>query len=211
MEAACIAAARPDLRVSCAGLGPLKARAAAELLVDAGVSMLASVGLAGGVDPQQRTGAIVLADQVLGPRGEVLACDPAAVDAIAGRARDAGLTVAQGHLAGTDRPVTTASAKLSLYAATGAVAVDMESHAVAKAAAEAGVPFVALRVIADAAIRNLPRAALAGVTPDGHTRPWAVVATLLYRPWELVGVISLGRESRIAMAALSQAAGLLHP
>ena len=78
----------------------------------------------------------------------------------------------------------------------------MESHAVAAAAARAGVPFIAVRAIADPAERAIPTSALAGLAPDGSTRPIAVVARLALRPWQIAGVIRLAADSAAALAAL---------
>ena len=50
---------------------------------------------------------------------------------------------------------------------TGAVAVDMESHIAAAYAAEAGLPFAALRVVSDPAGRALPALAMAAIKPNG--------------------------------------------
>ncbi len=72
-------------------------------------------------------------------------------------------------------PACSVAAKATLRAASGALAIDMESAAVAEAAAEAGVPFLVLRVIADPADRAIPPVALHGVAPDGSRRPWAVL------------------------------------
>ena len=209
MEATCIAEARPDLAVLCGGMGPARAGRAADRLVETGATALASVGFAGGLDPRQPSGTIVIADQVLTATGEVLGCDRDRADAIAERAKAQGLQIVRGHLAGSDDTVASASAKLGLYAATGAVAVDMESHAVARAAVRAGLPFVAVRVVADAATRSLPTAALAGVAPDGSNRVWAVIAALIVRPWQLRSVLALARDSRCALASLAVGAGLL--
>ena len=87
----------------------------------------------------------------------------------------------------------------------------MESHQVARAAVAAGVPFMALRVIVDAAGRDLPWSALAGLAPDGTARPLAVLARLLLRPWELPRLLALAGDSRSALAALGRLAADLGP
>ena len=58
------------------------------------------------------------------------------------------------------------------HQATGAAAADMESHVVARLAAELGLPFAVLRVIADPAEREVPPAALAGMRADGADGCW---------------------------------------
>src|SRR5262249_36882117 len=52
-------------------------------------------------------------------------------------------------IAGVDRPLERPGEKRALYAKTRAVAADMESHIAARIAAEHGLPFATLRVIAD--------------------------------------------------------------
>ena len=54
--------------------------------------------------------------------------------------------------------------KAQLFARVGAAAVDMESGVVARAAARAGVPFLAIRAIADAANTGIPRDVLNRIT-----------------------------------------------
>ena len=58
--------------------------------------------------------------------------------------------------------------KAALHSETGASAVDMESHIAAAYAAEAGLPFAAVRVISDPAHRALPALARAAIKPNGQ-------------------------------------------
>ena len=61
-----------------------------------------------------------------------------------------------GMLAGVSAPVADPQAKRALYVKTGAIAVDMESHIVARIGAAHGLPVAAIRVITDPAVRALP-------------------------------------------------------
>ena len=72
-----------------------------------------------------------------------------------------------------------------LHQQTGAIAVDMESHVVADAAARHGVPVAAIRVVIDPAERTIPRSALAGTRRRRHgrrARHRALAAALSARP-----------------------------
>ena len=71
----------------------------------------------------------------------------------AAAAAAARLHTAGGGLLDSAQAVTSIADKRILYEASSAVAVDMESYAVAGVAAGAGVPFVAARAIADPAGR----------------------------------------------------------
>ena len=116
-----------------------------------------------------------------------------------------------GPIAGSDVMVVDAQAKAALHAATGALAVDMESHIAARVARRHGLPFAAARTISDAADRALPRAAQAGMKPDGGMDVLAVMATLARRPWELPALIRTGLEAETAFAALLRGRQLLGP
>ncbi len=64
--------------------------------------------------------------------------------------------VHHGHLTSEMAVIDSAADKAALSARTGAVAVDMETAAIARACAEAGVPMLAFRVISDDAQTTLP-------------------------------------------------------
>jgi adenosylhomocysteine nucleosidase len=89
--------------------------------------------------------------------------------------------------------------------------VDMESHVVAAVAAAAGLPFLVIRAIADPAGRALPAAALAGLSPDGGTRPWTVLLALARSPGQLIALIRLAGDSAAGIAALGRVGGRLGP
>ena len=114
-----------------------------------------------------------------------------------------------GPIAGSDVMVADAAAKAALFAATGALAVDMESHIAARVAASHGLPFAAARTISDAADRALPRAAQAGMRPDGGMDVMAVLAALARRPWELPALIRTAIEAEAAFRALLRGRQLL--
>jgi adenosylhomocysteine nucleosidase len=102
-------------------------------------------------------------------------------------------------------PVASVAEKRRLFAETGAIAVDMETAAVAAVAHAAGRPFVAVRAIVDAASRTLPAAAIAAMRADGRVD----VMALLARPWDALRLICLARDYARAMAALRGVGGLL--
>jgi hypothetical protein len=116
-----------------------------------------------------------------------------------------------GPIAGSDIMVVDAPAKAALQAATGALAVDMESHIAARVAARRGLPFAAARTISDGSDRALPKAAQAGMRPDGGMDVGAVIAQLGRRPWELPALIRTGMEAETAFRALLRGRQLLGP
>jgi len=81
----------------------------------------------------------------------------------------------------------------------------MESRGVAEAAHEAGVPFVALRAVADPADRSLPPAAVDAINAYGRLRPLRVLLGLLRRPRDLAALFALATDARRGYDALAAA------
>jgi len=94
--------------------------------------------------------------------------------------------------------------KASLGTETGAVAVDMESHVVARLAAQHGVPFAAVRIISDPVERSLPPAALVGMRSDGKADIPAVLRSLWRKPLQLPPLLQTAMDARLAFASLKQ-------
>ncbi|MDP6591093.1 MAG: hypothetical protein QF666_16840 [Alphaproteobacteria bacterium] len=119
--------------------------------------------------------------------------------------------VLSGAVVGVDQAVREPNEKLGLLEQTAALVCDMESHAVAEAAHEVGVPFAALRIVSDPSNRYIPVSALAGVTAAGGVSVGAVIGAVALRPWEVIDLLSLALDARIAFAALRRVARLGAP
>lgn len=190
--------------VYCAGADAARAHDGAQTLIDRGAAALMSFGLAGGLAPALAPGDLLCATEVLDQAGgRWTAADD-------WRHRMAPLLGpdAEGPLLSGAEPVVSAERKAALHADTGALAVDMESAGVAAVAAAAGLPFLALRVIADPAGRQLPPSALRGLGPQGEQRPFAVLTALLARPGDIAGLLRLARDGARGMRRLRRVAAL---
>ena len=152
-------------------------------------------------------GDLMLAEAVIGAPGRAIQTDAERRGALAARLSESGLRVAGGAVLGQERQIGRAEDKAALFASTGARAVDMESHGVARAAEAAGVPFLVARAVADPAERNLPRAALDAAGPDGRIKLFKVLTTMYLRPWEGPAMIRLAYEARLAVDTLERIAG----
>ena len=114
-----------------------------------------------------------------------------------------------GTIVGSDTIVASVAEKQALYAATGALAVDMESHIAARVAERHGLPFAIVRAISDTADHALPPAALVGMRPDGGMALGAVLASLARDPRQLTALIRTGRDAGRAFAALRRVRDVL--
>jgi adenosylhomocysteine nucleosidase len=207
--------AEPDrqdnLMIACAGADSARARRAAETLLETGAGALVSYGIAGGLDPALQAGAVVLAEAVLLPGEAAIATDLPWRQGLLALATGGGHVVTGGKLAGSDRALGAIADKRGLFEASGAVAVDMESHAVAEVAHAVGVPFLVLRAVADPADRPLPHAVKGSIAANGEPRPGMVLARLALRPWELPGLLDLRRDAAVALRALGRLTRALGP
>ncbi len=194
----------PGRSVLCSGGRPRRARQLAERLLAEGADGLLSFGVAGGLVPELRPGCLLVGS------GVVIGAARLAADARWCRRLAEALPRARlGMIYGGDVVAADATAKRALHQQWGALAVDLESRAVAEACVAAGKPFAVLRAIADPAERGIPALAMAGLAADGATRPWAVTRGLLRRPQDLPGLIRLGLETRAALRALGVGVGIL--
>lgn len=182
------------------GPGPACAAAAVTALAALGSELVLSFGLAGGLAPGLGPGALVVARAVRDGDDE-LAADAALAARLA-----ATLGAVQGIIAAHPVPVARAADKRALAAASGALTVDMESGAVARAARAHGLGFAALRCVVDGVGVDLPRAALAGMGADGGNDVLATLGALLRAPWELPALLALARNYGRATRALDAAA-----
>ncbi len=169
------------------------AASAAEGLARSGVTALLSFGLAGGLAPSLPAGALVVPAHVVDENGARWAADPA----LAARFGPvAGVLLAAAYV------LPTRAGKRAAWDRTGALAADLESGAVARAAQANGLPFAVLRAVCDPAGRDLPPAALCALSPDGRIRAGALAASLARRPGQIGALIALGREAALARRAL---------
>lgn len=194
------------LLLEAAGPGPAAAAASAERAAARGAACLVSWGTAGALQ-RGEAGEIVLADRVLGDSPQAFAPDATLTGALA-RAFRPLAPIHRGTLASVSAPVMSVADKRTLAEASGAVAVDMESAAIADIASRSGIPLVVVRVIVDRAERAVPAAAIAGMDGPG-TRPGRVLAGLLKSPGATGDLIALGLAARRARRTLRDCAAIL--
>jgi hopanoid-associated phosphorylase len=171
-----------------------------------GCSGIVSFGTAGGLAPDLAPGALIVAESVCGPFGELrtdAAWSARIVDAFAGTPVER--VTRRGKMAGVTAPVKSEAEKRSLHSSTGALAVDMESHIAGAIATARGLPFTVCRAVVDPAWRTLPPAATAGQRDDGTTAIGPILRELLRDPAQLGALLRLASDAREARATLVQA------
>jgi adenosylhomocysteine nucleosidase len=187
------------------GMGGASAAIAARCLVDAGASALMSVGLAGGLDPCLGAGTVVLPSEVISRDGVRFSTSVEWRERL-GAAIAKRQPVVAGKLLTSTTAIGAAADKARAFRETGAVAVDMESLAIAEVAAAHDLPFIAVRVIVDTAADVLPRAVTAA-SQAGQVRVWPLLGGLALAPLDIFALIRLAQRYRAATRSLVAVAG----
>jgi adenosylhomocysteine nucleosidase len=193
------------LRVRAAGLAPGAAAAAAEALVADGAQALMSFGIAGGLHPEITAGHVVVCAGIRGER-TIVGHETWAAQLESLLAPSIPY-LRRGQLAHAARVLTSRADKMALFAETAALAADMESYAVAMVAESHGLPFIAVRAVADTAHDAVPSVAVSSMGLDGRVRYGAAVGGALTRPWQIPGLMRLGARTARAKDALVTLAG----
>jgi hopanoid-associated phosphorylase len=201
-------AAGPGMTVICSSSDPQQLRALLTVFDPSTIRGVISFGIAGGLDPTLRSGDVVVATEVLSGDTRWLAGLALNEELIASVAQGS-RRVVRGGLAGVEQMVVAQSRKAALRSETGAAAVDMESHIAAAYAAEAGLPFAALRVISDPASRALPALARSAIKPNGEIDLRKVLSGVARNPLTLRALVSTGIDFNRALRSLRGCRGFL--
>jgi len=179
------------------GAGPGNAgREAARALGNERYDLVISSGVAGGLRPEHRPGAVLVARRVrrLADGRELLPAAEWIERAVEQGAREA-VFVTAAHVAGT------AGEKRRLGET--ADAIEMESFAVLEAAAARGVPAAAIRAVSDPVEAELPLDFNRVFDARGRVRGAALAGALARRPMALAGLVRLALATRRAAAMLA--------
>lgn len=167
--------------------------------------LVISCGFSGALHASLGTGDLVLASSVCDESGEAVAASESVLRA-ARRALDGRGRVAEGELLCATRVAATGEAKRAL-ARPGRLAVDLESWAAARAAARAGIPWLALRIVLDPLDLDLPPFA-------GEGRADYLASALRHAlggPRPILELARLATRAGVALRSLRRAVQALAP
>jgi adenosylhomocysteine nucleosidase len=180
-----------------AGMGFARARRATQALIDGhSPDWILSCGFSGALLPEMKIGSIVMATSILDQHGQQLR-----IDLNAESNPTENLFV--GSLLTVDKMVRTVDEKHQLAAEFGAIAVDMESLAVAQIAKENHRRFMAVRSISDDLSGDLPPEIMSIVGPTGAVRAGAAIGALINRPGSLKDMWNLRGQASVAATSLA--------
>ncbi|MGI9481230.1 MAG: hypothetical protein ACR2OR_02625 [Hyphomicrobiales bacterium] len=197
-------------RVYVSGPGLSGAAQNAEMLIHEGATALLSFGIAGGLSGDVAPGDMIVPERVSRPGKPVFECDANWRSSLLEKVQTH-LIVHGGTLLSDQAAAATPERKRQLFEQTNALAIDMESAAIAEVAEEADVPFIAVRAIADSASEALPPLAATAINENGRLNAGAVAKSLLIHPTQITELPALARQTNLAKYSLRNLSRLAGP
>lgn len=171
--------------------------------------LVIATGLAGALSEALQPGDLVLADCLIldaerpGLTPTTVAIPPADLARFKAALKAHRLSFTTGTILTAAQILKDGAVKRGAHAASGALAVDMESAAIAAEAHRCGLRFACVRAVLDTVDEKIVGAELAG--PDGEVRPLAAVGFVLRNPAAVAGLARMMRSLNRATAALAAA------
>jgi adenosylhomocysteine nucleosidase len=190
------------------GMGAVRAKAAAELLITGGAAALLSWGTGGALHPKISPGHLILPEKVVIPGKQHLYTDRKWHERLC-TCLDNHLCVHTQPLAQSSSVLSQTKEKIQFSQSHEAVAVDMESGSVAQAAKEGNLPFMVIRAIADPLEQDIPVSVLEVIDERGRLRPLYLLRRLARKPLDLLPLIRVRRNFAAARATLITVARLV--
>ena len=187
------------------GMGYARARKASLALIDAHKpKWILSSGFSGALLPSMTIGQIVMANEIVDQHGQKKSIKLSLESDI-----ENGLYV--GRILTADEMVRTVGQKQQLHEKFEALAVDMESLAVAQVASETRTGFMAVRVISDDMSADLPPEVLSIIGDTGAVRVGAALTSIFKRPESVKDMLHLRTNAQAAAKSLATfLAGVVH-
>jgi len=179
---------KPGISVYITGIGRANTeRSLRSALASSMPQLVLSCGFAGGLNPALKTGTVVFATD-----------DDAALTSALFAAGARPVRFHNGR-----RVAATATEKKTLWEATGADAVDMESEIVRAICREHRIPSATIRVISDAADEDLPLDFNAFMTAEYQVHYRKLALALVCSPKKIPRLLRLRRQTRMAATNLA--------
>jgi adenosylhomocysteine nucleosidase len=174
-----------------------------------GAELVIGTGVAGALSSGLKPGDLVLSDRTLtihtdGQVAEQMtAIGDAHIRAVGRALAIAGIAYSTGAILTSHRVLATGPEKRRAKQSTGAIAVDMETAAIAAEAAARGIPFVAIRAVLDEVDDEIVGAAMAD--EDGNVRPLVATSYLIRNPATMLKLPRMIRNLSRATTAIANA------
>lgn len=194
-----------DIFLCLSGIGYNSAQIAAKKLLALKVDALISWGVAGAIDNTLDSGDLILAKSIINQDKQYL-ISPEWRERISAHLQQSSSRLITGDIASSESICATISDKNNLVNATGALAVDMESAAIAETALAHKLDWLVIRAVADNANTAIPEVVLEHTDNMGQPRIFKFVWSCLLKPSQIRELFNLARSYKISLKTLSNIA-----
>jgi len=185
------------------GMGEERARSAATKMIESGCNALVSWGMAGALAADIKPGALVIPETILSGEGRIYHTATNWRNSVIKHLKECPTDIYLGQLSDSMHVLTRSSEKYLVRQQTDALAVDMESAAIAETARENHAPFLAIRAISDSSSMSIPESVTKFTGPYGQVRLPILILSLLHRPADVLALITMARGVRAAVRTLA--------
>lgn len=185
------------------GIGFFRAASLAEEFIrEYPVGVVLSVGFAGGLQGHLAVGDIVLAERVQYER--LFPSDGVLLKRSEVLLQELGMSYQTGLLISVDEMVGSQEKKKKIASESQALAMDMESGAIAEVALRSSLPFLSIRAISDQYNETLDPWLPQVITPEGGIHFRQLASSLLARPTRIRSVLRLRSQTALAAKNLGR-------
>lgn len=194
-----------DFDLLLTGIGAERTKKALDqALADRTPSAILCVGFVGGASPVAGLGTLVLGDKIVDEQSEkVFSGDKELLEKAKHLCEGKKWSCKVGGIVTVDRIVSNPHDKADLGAVHGVIAIDMEAAAVAEAATERQIPFLAVKAILDPVEMTLPNLQNC-IESTGETSPFLVMEHLMHQPGDVMKLPQIQYCATQAREALAQ-------
>ncbi len=196
-----------DVFLCLSGIGHESALFAAKKLATLKVDALISWGVAGAIDKSLNSGDIILAGSIIN-EGKRYPISEDWLNRISNHLQSASM-ISIGDIASSNEICASTADKRRLLQKTGALAVDMESAAIAKTATENNLDLLVIRTISDNADMAIPEAVLKHTDNLGQPRIFNFMLSCILKPHQFREISSLASGYKKGLTSLSEIAQVL--
>jgi adenosylhomocysteine nucleosidase len=164
------------------GVGKNFAQKGALCALNKHVSLLVSIGVAGGLDSSLKAGDIILVHKTVTCDNETCLSDDSLNSKVEKSFISSGLSYNKGIVLTTKKALLDRTSKSKAHHLTGACAVDMESYWVGLMAQKHHIPFTSIRAISDTLKQTVAFDPSVVINTDGQVRGKAVAAAIIKQP-----------------------------
>lgn len=197
-----------DVFLCLSGIGHESALFAAKKLTALKVDALISWGVAGAIDKTVSSGDIILANSIIN-EGNRYSTSEDWLSRVSEHLQSTCM-VSNGDIASSKEICASTTDKHHLLQKTGALAVDMESAAIAETATANNLDLLVIRTISDDADTSIPEAILKHTNNLGQPRIFNFMLSCILKPNQIREISSLASGYKKGLASLSEIAQVLN-